>query len=304
MPRIENKHGEFKTIPFKPAHIAFLLYMGREVYPDEGITMEQFQDENSQVQQALEKLLRNRKTPRFAAVGEKGKEYVDASTGEVIAHDDPRRKRLDEIDRKKPGSIRHFAGGGFLTDSDGAIRFDDKTDMGKANVASVLGNSDMTTPSAAPTTSTMTPATPQPATAGPMQQTGFSTGSTSQPRNFQTDSTGALSFSDNSALGQANVQAAGIGPMGPSPSPLSRATNTLLRPATPALPSVSNLTTPTPAPAPLSTGLSSSMGSIPSIGGGLLTDKAGSIRFDDTSDIGRQNTAFAMTPLAKRKRIY
>jgi hypothetical protein len=176
MPRMMNKHGELKTISFKPAHIALLLYMGREVYPDEGITMEQFQDENSQVQQALEKLLRNHPATRFAAVGEKGKEYVDASTGEVIAHDDPRRKRLDEIDRKKPGSIRHFAGGGFLTDSDGAIRFDDKTDMGKANVSSVLGSSDMSTPSTVSATSPMTPATQPSATPAMMQPSGLSAG--------------------------------------------------------------------------------------------------------------------------------
>jgi hypothetical protein len=31
MPRMMNKHGELKTIPFKPAHIALLLHMGREV---------------------------------------------------------------------------------------------------------------------------------------------------------------------------------------------------------------------------------------------------------------------------------
>lgn len=253
MPRAIIK-GKFKYIPFNAKYIAFMVNRGTTVLPDLDTPQAEAEDQNNQVIEALQKL-RNNLSKHLS----KRKAYVVGGLADGGL--------VDPVSK-------------FQTDSDGAIRFDDYSDIGRANVqASGVGN--MTPPQPPAVTQPSVPVAPI-----QRQSTNMSTAPTGTQ--LKTDSDGAIRFDDFSTIGQANTRAAGVGSMlQPQPSTITK--------TDPAM-SSTQITPPVGSRLPVA-GVAGNQ-SLPrpdtitpqvAPGTRFQNDSSGSIRFDDHSAIGLSN---------------
>jgi hypothetical protein len=262
--------GKEKKIPFNARRIAFMVHLGTTVLPDPDTPESEAEEQNNQVIAALQKL-RHNLSKRKANIAANGKQIEGFADGGFI---DPESR--------------------FQKDSKGAIRFDDYSDIGTANVqASGVG-------SMAPH---QTPAITQPnVSVTPVQSQSTSMPTSPVGTRFQTDRDGAIRFDDYSDIGQANSRAAGVGSMTPPQSPAITQPRQLLpsNQISPLNAQIGTANSPIGSQLPIA-GIAGNQSLLSpeknthqlTQGTQFQTDNSGSIRFDDHSAIGLSNLGIA-----------